>query len=152
MAKLESKAAVAGFTRADLRKATTARESCAGRRCSMHKSQNMTFKANCRMRGSKVLVICPPPVGTPPVIAESGGVAPVPRVVFAVVVPWRAADVAGQIEVGVVEDVVGLGTELDFQSLDRSVERLVQIEVGFVERRRAARIARGIAKRAEIVS
>ena len=38
------------------------------------------------MRGSKVEQICPPEVGTPPVICESDGVAPVDKV--AVVVPW----------------------------------------------------------------
>src|SRR5208282_6885312 len=37
-----------------------------------------------------------------------------------------SADVPGQIEVSVVEDVVGLGTELDFQGFDRSAECLVQ--------------------------
>ena len=38
----------------------------------------MIFKPNWMMRGSKVLVICPPPLGTPPVICARVGVAPVP--------------------------------------------------------------------------
>jgi len=39
------------------------------------------------MRGSKVLEICPPPVGLPPVIAESVGVDQVQRTVPAAIVP-----------------------------------------------------------------
>ena len=45
----------------------------------------------------------------------------------------------GQIEIGVVEDVVGLGAELNLQALDGSVELLVEGEVGLVEGRACGR-------------
>ena len=61
----------------------------------------------------------------------------------------RSADGAGKIQVGVVEEVVELGAELNFQALDRSAEVFVEREVGLVERRGAARIAAGIAKGAK---
>ena len=48
------------------------------------------------MRGSKVLVICPPPVGTPPEICASIGVAPVLRVVPAAMVPCEPLTVPGR--------------------------------------------------------
>ncbi len=39
----------------------------------------------------------------------------------------------GEIKIGVVEDVVELGTKLDLQSFDRSRKLLVEGKVGFVE-------------------
>ena len=48
------------------------------------------------MRGSKVLVIWPPPLGMPPTIALVGAVAPVPRVVPAGTVPWVPLMVPGR--------------------------------------------------------
>ena len=61
-----------------------------------------------------------------------------------------AAQAAGrQVEIGVVEDVVELGAELDLQAFDWRVEVFVEVKVGLVERRRAARIARGVAERAQ---
>jgi len=46
-----------------------------------------------------------------------------------------------KVEVGVVEDVVGLGAELDFEAIDWGVELLVESEVGLVEGRRATGVA-----------
>ena len=46
------------------------------------------------MRGSKVLVIWPPPEGTPPVMSEMTGVAPVPKT--CVVVPCVPLMVLGR--------------------------------------------------------
>ena len=53
----------------------------------------------------------------------------------------RTADGARQIEICVVKHVVGLGAELNLQALDGRVEALVEIKIGFVEKRRAAWIA-----------
>lgn len=53
----------------------------------------MTFNANWKMRGSKVLVIWPPPVGLPE-IAETGTVPPVEAVV--VVVPCEPLMLPGR--------------------------------------------------------
>ena len=74
------------------------------------------------MRGSKVLVICPPPVGLPPVICGERGVDPVPRTVLAAIVPCDPEIVSRQIKVGVVEDVVGFGAEFDFEGFNRCGE------------------------------
>jgi len=53
-----------------------------------------------------------------------------------------AAEPAGRkVEVGVVEDVVGLGAELNLEAFHWSVEGLVEGEVGLVERGRAAGVA-----------
>src|SRR5580698_7534219 len=46
-----------------------------------------------------------------------------------------AADSAGQIEVGVVEDVIELRAELYLQALDRRVELLVEGEIRLIEGR-----------------
>ena len=51
-----------------------------------------------------------------------------------------------------VEDVVEFGAELNLQTIHRRVELLVQVEVGFVELGRAARVPRGIAEGAQQVS
>jgi hypothetical protein len=59
---------------------------------------------------------------------------------------------AGQVQVGVVEDVVELGAELDLQALDGRAEVLVEREVGLVEGRGAAGIAAGVAEGAEHVA
>src|SRR5450631_483369 len=54
----------------------------------------------------------------------------------------RSADVARQIKVRMVEQVVDLGPELHLQILNRCVELLVDIEIGFIKHRRPARVAR----------
>ena len=51
-----------------------------------------------------------------------------------------------------VKDVVCLGTELNFQALQRRVELLVEREIGLVESRGTARIARRVTERAQQVS
>ncbi len=78
----------------------------------------MTLRPNWRTRGSKVLVIWPPPLGMPPTMALVGALPPVPSV-FAGDGALGSADGAGKVEVGVVEDVVELGAELHLQALDR---------------------------------
>ncbi len=96
------------------------------------------------MRGSKVLVIWPPVVGLLRLrwCGRGGGCAEC------------AAETAGrEVEVGVVEDVVGLGAELDACRLSIGVLKvLVEGEVGLVEGRRAAWVARGVAEGADQVA
>src|ERR1700742_3495420 len=53
-----------------------------------------------------------------------------------------ARGTAGQIEVGVIEDVVELRTKLHLQPLHGGLEALVDGEIGLVERRSASGIAR----------
>src|SRR5579863_6602750 len=66
--------------------------------------------------------------------------------------PLRSADVARQIKVRVVEQVVSLGAEFELEALHRRIEPLVQIEIGLVEWRRAAWIARRVAEWAEDIA
>ena len=82
----------------------------------------MIFSANWKIRGSKVLVICPPPVGLP-VMVDTGTDPPTPAV--AVVVPCDPLMLPGKIEVGVVEDVVDLGAELDLQAFSSGVSNFL---------------------------
>ena len=63
-----------------------------------------------------------------------------------------SADGARQVEVGVVENVVELCAELHLQALNGGAEFLVEREIGLVEGRCAARIAAGIAERAEHIA
>jgi len=49
-----------------------------------------------------------------------------------------------QVKVGVVENVVEFGAELDLQALDRGIEALVEVKVGFEESGRAAGVARAL--------
>jgi len=87
------------------------------------------LEADWMMRGSKVLVICPPPVGTPPVILPRATVPPVPTAW--VVVPCVSLMFPeGRGWCG--EDVVELRAELQLQALHRRVELLVQRKVGLV--------------------
>ena len=60
-----------------------------------------------------------------------------------------SADGAGQIEVGVIQQVISFGAELDLHVLNRSIELLVEGEVGFVEGRCAGGIADGVAEGAQ---
>lgn len=52
-----------------------------------------------------------------------------------------AETATGQIQVGVVEEVVALCAKLDLEALDGSVELLVESEVGLIEGRGATGIA-----------
>src|ERR1700728_2475846 len=64
----------------------------------------------------------------------------------------RAADRARQKVVGVVEDVVQFGTELNLDALKGGVELLVQSEIGLVEGWCPAGIATRRAERAELIT
>ena len=84
------------------------------------------------MRGSKVLVIWPPLEGVRRCWRDGNRAAGAHRRRGRAL---RAADRAGQIEVGVVEDVVELGPELHLQALDGVENFLFSDEVGLVEGR-----------------
>src|SRR5579863_9104344 len=58
----------------------------------------------------------------------------------------RAANGGRQVEIGVIKDVVQLGTKLDLHAFSGRVEALVEVEIGLIERGCATRVARHIAE------